>query len=237
MKVIMIVFTCIIVSFCSCQNDELDPISPDEVSNIEIYYYADSLKLFWDDPLTNDLNRIEIETENDVFIVEKDVETIVFESIDHNLEFVFTIRTINNSGIKSQGVCISGMYDYRKDFLGTFEFLSYITTTHLATTYISDSTIHLGSIFYGDNLDSSLSIEYRPGVQTGCFNEGEFIFGGNIELLINNAGELLYPELTNCAENSSFSGQFFNSDSLVFSITIYDDRLATGQVVKGTKVR
>jgi len=224
-----------VIFFTACQYETIDIIPPEEVYNVKIIYYADSLLLEWKDPIDNDFNSIEIEVGNDLVKVDKGIQRKSFADIHQDIEYEFLIKTIDNSGNKSHGVSIIGMYDYRKEFLGSFEFLSYTTINHLTTVSYYDSVFYFGKVFYDNDKVGIIKIEYKPGEQTRCDSSGLFTSGGYILPSINAYGIMFYPEIEDCNGNFYFQGEFQNNDKLIFWIGHNANKMSSAQIVEGIR--
>lgn len=97
------------VSACSSDNsdsEETDTLPPAEVSNVNGISGDGQVVLSWTDPTDEDLNLVEITSvpgENRLQI-EKGEQTAIINNLTNGTAYTFTLRTIDNSGNRSNGV-------------------------------------------------------------------------------------------------------------------------------------
>lgn len=205
-----------IISCNTEEPEEFDITPPDEVSLLELSSNDSIVRLNWSDPGDDDLREIEVSWETDTVYVTKGIRILEITDLPIGNIFNFLLRTIDETGNKSEGVSIQGGIDYRYNYTGHFEFLSYNDLYNLYAHIFEiepDSLIWEGAITRIGDMDSMIHIHYRPSNQyPGCTN------GITVDLEIEPDGSL-YAQ-ANCYP-FGIDGLFFGYDSLVFVVSNY----------------
>ncbi len=205
-----------------------------EVNLLQSNYSDSSITINWNDPKDSDLDKIEITLEDTIVYVKKGIEHKTFYGLESGKEYLFEIRTIDLSGNKSNGIKLFDIIDYRLKYIGYFNFISYRWTSSMGTTTYTDTVDYNGTVIMFQDSDSIIQIRYRPGGQTTICGS-DSVFGAHIEPYVNDAGVLKYPKVLGCSNQSFFSGNFINNDTLNISIGSGGLGMQYGQVIKGIK--
>jgi len=219
----------------SCEKDKKDLIAPSEVSDLHAVYNISTVKLIWIDPLDEDLAKVLITYEDNIIEVAKGIQTKEFNNLEPEVNYTFTIKTIDKTGNQSEGIQIQCKIDYRQKFIGQFDFFSYYWTVCMGEKSYCDTQLFIGSISIIENSDNLIQIRYREGKQTTICGE-DSVFGAHIEPQINQIGVLSYPRVLKCSNQSYFDGKYSHIDSIYISIGSGGQAWQHGQFIKGTRI-
>ena len=95
---------------CQKETSEVpDTIPPAEVTNLAAIAESGMITLTWTDPSDADFQKVEIAYLSNTIEVNKDVQTKEITGLTNGTSYTFTVKTVDDSGNKTNGVQITGM--------------------------------------------------------------------------------------------------------------------------------
>jgi hypothetical protein len=92
-------------------NTTIDNTPPDEITYPNANSGDKEIVLLWKDPANTDFNHVEI-THNQtggiaIVSVEKGIETYAYDNLTNDVEYIFTVKTVDANGNKSNGITVA----------------------------------------------------------------------------------------------------------------------------------
>jgi len=202
-----------------CRIEDLIP--PSEVTNLSATYSLMTILLQWTPPRDIDFTKVEISYDDTLMVLKKRDTTIVIPIFEREREYLFTLKTIDWNGNKSNGKqIICSTYDYRLPFTGTFSFLSiHSGYFSLPPSSWSDTVTYIGNVSVIPSNDSLIQIRYREdGNDNKCGERS--IYGTRVEPLLKTNGILSLYYVQGClAAWARSGGSYVNPDSIHLELT------------------
>lgn len=204
----------------TCRIEDLIP--PAEVTNLSAAYSLMTILLQWTPPHDIDFTNVEISYDDTVMQLKKRDTMAVIPIVEREREYLFTLKTIDWNGNKSNGKQITcSTYDYRLPFTGTFRFVSiHHHFSSMDNHHWSDTVNYIGKVSTIPSNDSLIQIRYREENKEAICGE-RIIYGTRVEPLLKVNGTLDWSYMRGCLAGWGRSGgSYVNPDSIYVNLDV-----------------
>jgi|GEM_PF-1404686 len=220
----------------TCRIEDLIP--PSEVTNLSATYSLMTILLQWTPPGDIDFTKVEISYDDTLMVLKKRDTTIVIPIFEREREYLFTFKTIDWNGNKSNGKQIAcSTYDYRLPFTGTFNFISiHWAYNGMEHFYSSDTVTYIGNVTVTPFNDSMIQIRYRENGSDLMCGE-KIVKGTRVEPYLKEDGTMSWSHLRHCYSwMGNSEGYYINPDSIYAELSFGSLGASAGLKLSGKRI-